>query len=212
METFKLPEDVPIENGMISRSIESAQSKIEGMNFDARKHILEYDDVLNKHREGVYNKRKSILENQNLKESIVSILIKNGFSEEDYNKKEQELGVDNMNQVNKIASLRVLDTLWIEHLENMESLRDSVRLRAFGQRDPLVEYKKEGFKMYNDLLVNYDSVLASTIMKATLNTNGKQTQTEEASKRSDVVKGEEIGRNDLCPCGSGKKYKKCCGK
>ncbi|MDD5098454.1 MAG: preprotein translocase subunit SecA, partial [Candidatus Pacebacteria bacterium] len=212
METFKLPEDVPIENGMISKSIESAQSKIEGMNFDARKHILEYDDVLNKHRENVYNKRKSILENQNLKEDIISILSKNGFSEDDYNKKEQELGVDNMNQVNKVASLRVLDTLWIEHLENMESLRDSVRLRAFGQRDPLVEYKKEGFKMFNELLSNYESVLANTIMKAALNTNGKQTQTEEASKRSDVVKGEEIGRNDPCPCGSGKKYKKCCGK
>ena len=212
METFKLPEDMPIENGMISKSIESAQSKIEGMNFDARKHVLEYDDVLNKHREGVYSRRKQVLENNNLKETILELLPKYNISEEDYKKKEEEIGSENMRQLEKVASLRVLDTLWIEHLENMESLRDSVRLRAFGQRDPLIEYKKEGFKMFNDLLSNYESVLINTIMKAGIAKETKPTQTEEASQRNEIIKGDEVGRNDLCPCGSGKKYKKCCGK
>jgi preprotein translocase subunit SecA len=106
-----------------------------------------------------------------------------------------------------IASLRSLDMLWVEHLENMESLRESVRLRAYGQRDPLVEYKKEGHIMFKELLENYEKLVINSIMRAGINISPQQ------EKRETVTQGvKEIGRNDPCPCGSGKKYKKCCGK
>ena len=211
MERFNLPDDALIENPIISKSIESAQSKIEGANFDSRKYVLEYDDVLSKHREVIYKRRKEILEKgekKELKEDILPLIEKAGFTIEDYEKKEAELGTDNMRQVEMIASLRALDTLWVEHLENMESLRESVRLRAYGQRDPLVEYKKEGHIMFKELLDNYEKLVINSIMRAGININVKPEE-----KRQTITQGvKEIGRNDPCPCGSGKKYKKCCGK
>jgi preprotein translocase subunit SecA len=217
MERFNIPEDMPIENGIISKSIESAQSKIEGMNFDARKHILEYDDVLNKQRETIYSKRIEILEkysNGSLKETISPFIDKYGYKLEDYEKKEKEVGTENMRQIEKVASLRVIDTLWIEHLENMESLKDSVNLRAYGQRDPLVEYKKEGHKLFKELLDAYERMTVESIMRASINIQSNPTQTQVASEDRGSSAGakEAVGRNDLCPCGSGKKYKKCCGK
>ncbi|MDD3170587.1 MAG: preprotein translocase subunit SecA [Candidatus Pacebacteria bacterium] len=209
MERFNLPDDTPIENSFISKSIEAAQTKIEGANFDARKYVLEYDDVLNKHRGVIYKRRKEILskgEKKELKEEILSLFEKEGFSKEDYEKKEKELGEENMREVEKLASLRALDVLWVEHLENMESLRESVRLRAYGQKDPLIEYKNEGRKMFNDLLANYDKIVVNSILKASVNTEPEQ------EKREIIQEKKGIGRNDPCPCGSGKKYKKCCGK
>ncbi len=210
MERFNLPDDALIDNPLISKSIESAQSKIEGANFDSRKYVLEYDDVLNKHRDVIYKKRREILEKgekKELKQDILPLIEKAGFTLEDYDKKETELGVDNMRQVEMIASLRSLDMLWVEHLENMESLRESVRLRAYGQRDPLVEYKKEGHTMFKDLLDNYEKLVINSIMRAGINISPRE------EKRETVTQGvKEIGRNDPCPCGSGKKYKKCCGK
>lgn len=211
MERFNLPEDALIDNPLISKSIESAQSKIEGANFDARKYVLEYDDVLNKHRDAIYRKRREILEkgeSKELKQDVLSLLEKTDFTIEDYGNKEKELGEDNMRQVEMIASLRSLDMLWIEHLENMESLRESVRLRAYGQRDPLVEYKKESHIMFKDLLDNYEKLVINSIMRAGINISVKPEE-----KRQTITQGvKEIGRNDPCPCGSGKKYKKCCGK
>jgi preprotein translocase subunit SecA len=115
MERFNIPEDTPIENGMISSSIESAQGKIEGFNFDARKHILDYDDVLNKQRETIYSKRDDLLQRNDLKEMFLPLLEKHGHSVEEYEKKEQEVGSDNMRQIERVASLRVIDNLWIEH-------------------------------------------------------------------------------------------------
>jgi len=212
MERFNIPEDVPIENGLISSSIESAQGKIEGFNFDARKHVLEYDDVLNKQRETMYSKRDQILESDNLKETILPLLEKHGYTLEAYEKKESEVGSENMRKIERVAGLRVIDTLWIEHLENMDSLKDSVRLRAYGQRDPLVEYKKEALIMFKELLENYEKTLIESIMRATINVQSSPTQMQEASQRSETVAKDETGRNDPCPCGSGKKYKKCCGK
>ncbi len=217
MERFNIPEDMPIENGLISRSIESAQSKIEGMNFDARKHVLEYDDVLNKQREIVYSKRVELLEKSGkveLREEMVALSEKYGHSKEDYEKKEKEVEVENMRQIEKVAGLRVIDTLWIEHLENMESLKDSVRLRAYGQRDPLVEYKKEAHKMFKELMENYEKMVVESIMHATINTKPVPTQMQIISgdRGDSAAKKEAVGRNDPCPCGSGKKYKKCCGK
>ena len=216
MDRFNIPEDTPIENGMISKSIESAQGKIEGFNFDARKHILEYDDVLNKQRETIYSKRIEILEKAEkgeLKEFVLPLLENYGFTIEDYEKKEKEVGNDNMRQIEKIAALRVIDNLWIEHLENMDSLKDSVRLRAYGQRDPLVEYKKEGYKMFKELLENYEKLIIESIMRATVRVENTPNQMQAVSgNRGNSSLKNEIGRNDPCPCGSGKKYKHCCGK
>jgi preprotein translocase subunit SecA len=212
MERFNIPEDTPIENGMISSSIESAQGKIEGFNFDARKHILDYDDVLNKQRETIYSKRDDLLQRKDLKEMFLPLLEKYGHSVEEYEKKEQEVGSDNMRQIERVAALRVIDNLWIEHLENMDSLKDSVRLRAYGQRDPLVEYKKEALIMFKELLENYEKMVVESILHASINQR-PATQIQAVSEnRNTAGAKDEIGRNDLCPCGSGKKYKKCHGK
>jgi preprotein translocase subunit SecA len=220
METMRVPEDQPIEARIISKAIESAQSKVEGMNFDARNHVLEYDDVMNKHREVFYRKRKEILEKSqtsmtndqnNLRLYILEIIKKAGFTEKDYEKREQEIGSENMRQVEKLVCLKVLDAFWIEHLENMDHLRDSVRLRAYGQQDPLVEYKREGHRMFQQLLQAIDSTIANSILKAEL----RRGPTSSERTRSDLVGSTstgKIGRNDPCPCGSGKKYKKCHGK
>jgi len=212
METMRIPEDQPIEARIISKAIESAQSKVEGMNFDARNHILEYDDVMNKHREVFYRKRIEILEKHkrgDLKQYLLEIIKKAGFSEKDYERREQEIGVENMRQFEKLVCLKVLDTFWIEHLENMEHLRDSVRLRAYGQQDPLVEYKREGHRVFQQLLQAIDSTIANSILKAEL----RRGPTSDKNPRSDLVQASKgkIGRNDPCPCGSGKKYKKCHG-
>jgi len=209
METLRIPEDQPIETKMISRAIESAQSKVEGMNFDLRKHVLEYDDVMNKHREVFYRKRREILERAqegSLKDYILEIIQKQGFSEKDYQKKEKEIGSENMRQVEKFLCLRILDSFWVEHLENMESLRDSVRLRAYGQKDPLVEYKSEGHKMFRRLLQSIEAVIANSILRAELKPQSSKLSQQSIQQK----KRKKIGRNDPCPCGSNKKYKKCC--
>jgi preprotein translocase subunit SecA len=175
MTVLKIPEDEPIQAGMISGAIESAQEKIEGFNFDARHHLLEYDDVLNKHREIIYKKRKTFFENQN--------------------------------EMERIISLRVLDMLWQEHLSYMDHIRDSVRLRAYGGRDPLVEYKNEGHKAFGQLLATIDANIAENIK------NAKTAPLQKFTPKNQAVesKGKEPGRNDSCPCGSGLKYKKCHG-
>ncbi|MDD2696925.1 MAG: preprotein translocase subunit SecA [Candidatus Pacebacteria bacterium] len=207
MGVLKIPEDQPIETKIISGAIESAQGKIEGFNFDLRKHILEYDDVMNKHREVIYKKRKEILEKSKdeLKSYILEIAKKAGVPEEAYQKKEDELGSEKMRQAEKIVALRILDMLWLEHLENMDYLRDSVRLRAYGQRDPLVEYKTEGHKMFQRLLNQIELGIANTILKVSVVEQPQQTQSVGVQKNK-----KKPGRNDPCPCGSGKKYKKCC--
>ena len=234
MEMLKMPEDQPIEAKLVSGVIESAQSRIEGMNFDLRKHLLDYDDVLNKHREVIYKKRKEILimsqssTSKSLREYILEIVKKNGHSENDYEKKEKEIGEENIRKVEKIVSLRTLDFLWMDHLENMEYMRDSVRLRAYGQQDPLVEYKNEGHKMFHRLLQTIESGIVDTIFKVGLAENRAPVSTSVSafsqpsistnkmsvqghSNSSDFNK-EKIGRNDPCSCGSGKKFKKCCGR
>ncbi len=219
MGLLKVPEDQPIEAKMISGAIEGAQSKIEGMNFDLRKHVLEYDDVMNKHREVIYKKRREIIEksqNATLKAYILEIITKAGFSEEDYNKKEKEIGEENMRQVEKVVSLRIMDMFWLEHLENMEHLRDSVRLRAYGQRDPLVEYKSEGHKMFQRLLNQIEAGIAQTVLKVSLAKEPAQ-PIQSYQPKVTAKSGNKPGRNDPCPCGkkdptTGKpiKYKKCC--
>jgi preprotein translocase subunit SecA len=214
MQGFHIPEDQPIESKLISSAIASAQGKVEGFNFDARKHLLEYDDVLNKHREVMYKKRREILgkaQEGTLKPQIVEIIEKAGHLQEEYEKKEQELGQENMRQAEKFVCLRVIDSLWIEHLENMEALRDSVRLRAYGQQDPLVEYKNEGHKMFKSLLEGIDVLIAQSIFGVSVTPQQKVGLPAVAPSDSRGAKAGKVGRNDPCPCGSGKKYKKCHG-
>ncbi|MBI4101345.1 MAG: preprotein translocase subunit SecA [Candidatus Nealsonbacteria bacterium] len=200
MTALKIPENEAIESGLVSRAIEEAQSKVEGMNFDLRKHVLEYDDVMNKHREVIYKKRREMLEVADWKERIVA---EGEEQKKALEEKIKELG-DNFNQVARFVSLRVLDMLWIEHLENMEYLRDSVRLRAYGQRDPLVEYKTEGHKMFQQLLQTFEKMVVETVLKASLKQESAKTAPVSATPSAP-----RVGRNDPCPCGSGKKYKRC---
>jgi len=209
MSFLKIPEDEPIESGLVSRAIEDAQSKIEGMNFDLRKHVLDYDDVLNKHRDTFYRKRRELLEPGDFKAQIESWL-KTEEEKKAFEEKIKELG-ENFNSVAKFVSLRTLDMLWIEHLENMEHLRDSVRLRAYGQQDPLVEYKNEGHKMFQGLLGTFETMAADAILKVSLKAQPEPQKFQAQPKK-------EVGRNDPCPCGAkhpdGRpiKYKHCHGK
>ncbi|MDP3093266.1 MAG: preprotein translocase subunit SecA [bacterium] len=208
MEMLKIPEDQPIEASMISKAIEEAQSKIEGFNLDMRSHLLEYDDVINKHRETIYRKRKEILEKSadDLKSSILEILKKHGFSQDDYLKKEKEIGEEKLRQVERFVFLRVIDSFWVDHLENLESLQDAVKLRAYGQKDPLVEFKNEAHRMFQGLLTTVEAEAARVIDGMKPGPQPKATTSFPAAQRA----GEKVGRNDPCPCGSGKKYKKCC--
>ena len=239
MDKLRMPEDQPIENKMLSNSLESAQSKIEGFHFDSRKNLLEYDDVLNKHRDAVYRRRREILEKssfstegreekQTLRSYALEIIKKYGYSEEEYEKKEQELGEENMRQAEKIVSLRAIDSLWIGHLENMEYLRDSVRLRAYGQQDPLIEYKNEGHRMFQQLMDAIEENIATSLMRAklvphhahgseqgSLTTSKNVSYSSPANSTSNSLpqrkggvptesarKAEKVGRNDPCPCGA----------
>jgi preprotein translocase subunit SecA len=221
MGFLKIPEDEPIETKLISGAIESAQAKIEGMNFDVRKHLLDYDDVLNKHREIIYKKRREMLETDDWKLRVEERL-ENEDEKKAFEEKFKELG-DKFNPVAKLISLRTLDSLWVEHLEGMEHLRDSVRLRAYGQQDPLVEYKNEGRKMFQNLLATIESGIVQTLLRVSLNKEPVQApqpipiDTTQA-KTNQSGKPHKVGRNDPCPCGAkhpdGRpiKYKHCHGK
>ncbi|MCP6726777.1 MAG: preprotein translocase subunit SecA [Patescibacteria group bacterium] len=210
MDKMNIAEDQPIESKIVTNALGSAQSKVEGMNFDARKHLLDYDDVLNHHREAVYKKRNEILElaeKKELKPYLIDIVLsQKEYSEQTYMAKEEELGEERMAEAEKFVPLKVIDSLWMEHLENMEQLRDSVRLRAYGQKDPLVEYKSEGHRMYKDLLSNMDNMIAHSLMRIQVNSQNRQPHSHVTVSQS---RANKIGRNDPCPCGSGLKYKRC---
>ncbi len=222
---MKIPEDQPIEAGMLSGIIESAQNKIEGMHFDARKHLLDYDDVMNKHREIAYKKRTDIITKADLgdlKELVIEIIERSGRNREEYEAKESELGEEKMREIEKVVCLRILDSLWVDHLENMQSLRDSVRLRAYGQKDPLIEYKNEGHKAFQILMDSWESGITEMIFNISsvsfapspIEKGGTEMRNIATSPARLVKKigGVKVGRNDPCYCGSGKKYKKCHGK
>lgn len=211
MNAFNISEDQPIEAGLVSRAVESAQTKIEGFNFDARKHVLEYDDVMNQQRSLIYKKRLEILSGIP-RDEILELLksrVSEGNAEDLYDQKEKEMGPELMRQVEKLVMLNTFDNLWVNHLEDMEYLRDSVRLRAYGQRDPLVEYKNESRKLFKDLLFNFEAQAAMIILKVQPPQNFA-VQNFGAPKSPDIGSS-NVGRNDPCSCGSGKKYKKCHG-
>ncbi|OGC81112.1 preprotein translocase subunit SecA [Candidatus Adlerbacteria bacterium RIFCSPLOWO2_01_FULL_51_16] len=219
MGRFGIPEDEPIENRMVNRSLESAQTKIEGFNFDARKHVLEFDNVLDRQRRTVYERRsKMLVGSLDEVEAVLQELA--GESEEAkqlIKKKEEELGREQMFATARNIVLQTLDMLWVEHLESMEYLRGSVNLRAYGQRDPLTEYRKEGTRLYRDLEMTLKGrvfELLEGLSKDTAQGAASLVVATPApvisvsSGRSSTPQG-EIGRNDPCPCGSGKKWKKC---
>ncbi len=220
MGRFGIPEDEPIENSMVSRALESAQTKIEGFNFDARKHVLEYDNILDKQRRAVYDRRHKILIGSlNEVEGVLFELAgEHAAATELLDKKTQEFGREPLLASMRSAILQTLDMLWVEHLESMEYLRGSVNLRAYGQRDPLTEYRKEGTRIYKDMemllaervFTILDQLSPQAVEQATsLQASAPgPSNTIELSSASNETTG-ELGRNDACPCGSGKKWKNC---
>ena len=231
-DRFGVAEDEPMEARMITRIIENAQNKIEGLNFDARKHVLEYDDVMNHQRGIMYvRRRKLLIGNQEYMAEFADRLKDHASTTGEASEiasvvetKEQELGRETFLQAVRQLALQTLDTLWMEHLEAMDYLRGSVNLRAYGQRDPLVEYKREGLRLYKDLEFSlFDTILkhlervapaaaafTPVIDLSQIKEGGPESaQVSPNDPASSVPK---VGRNDPCPCGSGKKYKKCHGK
>lgn len=223
MNTFNFPDDMPIENSIISRSLENAQEKIEGFHFDSRKNTLEYDNVLNIQRNSVYKRRRTMLTSpiQDVKDAVYGLVKENEEANLILQNKEKEVGEENFwNAVRRIV-LYTTDVLWTEHIESMDYLRSSVNLRAYGQHDPLIEYKKEGLHMFKEMENNFLNQTFELIKGL----KGEEGQTLATPDESPKLTGEHveptigavvpsdktIGRNDLCPCGSGKKYKKCHG-
>ena len=285
MDRLGMGEDDPIEHKLITRSIENAQKTVEGRNFDMRKHVLEYDDVMNQQREVIYGERRKVLLGDNLREHILGMLggiieaqmnqyaneklypeewsLENlitdaegiyapkgrmkleeledmsrdelqdfltQVAEESYTQREQLFGEDNMRELEKIIMLRVVDNRWMEHLDRMDMLREGIGLLAYGQRQPLVEYKIRGHEMFNQMIASIQNDIASLIFRVNIITREQQEAMERENQqrmaaakanhgddfqenvKQPVKNGEKIGRNDPCPCGSGKKYKNCCGK
>jgi preprotein translocase subunit SecA len=268
MEKLGIPEDQPIENGLVSKSIESAQKKIEGMNFDTRKHVLEYDDIMNKQREIIYKKRREwLVENANIKDEVLRLvedevrrIVTDHFltdndiqalfdalnaifpvgndaagkmleiskqagnaefaltdfavdlAKQRYEEKEKAMPEQNvMRQIERVTALQSLDNLWMEHLDTMEHLRESVGLRGYGQRDPLVEYKRESFDLFKRLLLEINKNIVYTVYHIGIVPQQAAPIELVAQPQMEALNedGTEIGRNDQCPCGSGKKWKKC---
>jgi preprotein translocase subunit SecA len=227
MNRFGIPEDEAIENSLITRSLENAQTKIEGFNFDARKHVLEYDDVLNFQRKTVYERRRKVLVGgiDSLKEKLAEIAT-DEESQKIIADKIKQFGEAEFYRIARIIMLQAIDMFWVDHLEMMDYLRGSVSLRAYGQRDPLVEYKKEGLRLFKEMQVDINSQVlrllphigagAFQAEEEKLKETQKHMKVAGAEGKADTnapaQAGNKVGRNDPCPCGSGKKYKNCHGK
>lgn len=236
MGRFGIPEDEPIQNSFVSKTLEGAQGKIEGFNFDMRKHLLEYDDVVSHQRQTIYDRRNKILlgGKEEIDEFITKALEALPVTPEDKDQllqgvtqKRQELGEEKFTSQARQTILQVIDMYWVEHLEAIDYMRGSVRLRAYGQRDPLVEFKKEGLSLFKDmelaifgnvleLLAKIEGEIKTEEIKikevhdqAELILNSSSAQASSTPAKSNEPK---VGRNDPCPCGSGLKYKKCHGK
>src|SRR5690625_4877452 len=278
MDCLGMEDDQSIESKMVSRAVESAQKRVEGNNFDARKTILSYDDVLREQREIIYKQRFEVIDSEeNLREIIENMIVSSlervvathtqdddednwdlnaiieyvhgkllvrvdsivsEFKSKDtgeinelimekvrarYDEKEEELSEEQMREFEKVILLRTVDSKWMDHIDQMEQLRQGIHLRAYGQNDPLREYQLEGFAMFEEMVASIEEEVAKYIMKAQIRENlqreevVKDTQAvsgdqdEKQKSRKPYVKKENIGRNDPCPCGSGKKYKNCHG-
>jgi len=282
--TIGMDENIPIENGMISNAVESAQKKVEGRNFSIRKNVLKYDDVMNAQREIIYKQRRQVLDGENINESILNMInslaeevvltfygseeeinvqalsaeIRNTFGMDmhdwlkenhknsnevvaktqelalsKYEEKEKEVGSEQLRELERVVMLKVVDQKWMDHIDAMDDLKDGIGLRAYGQQDPVVKYRLEGMDMFDEMVfsIKHDVVKilmnlrkqeevkreeAAKITGAALQTlqslDNDQKQVKSTINRTVVNQGPQVGRNDLCPCGSGKKYKNCCGK
>lgn len=233
MERLGIEEDTPIEHGLISRAIANAQKKVEEYHFGIRKQVLEYDDVMNKQRETIYDLRRRTLEGQDLKvkvEEMIEQLAAERPEEEraaylenikkDYAQKEAEVGSENMREIERQVMLRVLDSAWIDQLHNMDMLKEGIGLRGWGGKDPLVEYKMEGYGMFQAMMSGFREEVLEMIFKVQLTGEPVEQKPkvrqvsygppERSSAPATVHAAPRAGRNDPCPCGSGKKYKKCC--
>ncbi|MFD0714972.1 preprotein translocase subunit SecA [Paenibacillus sp. GCM10027626] len=276
MERLGFEEDQPIESRLISRAVESAQKRVEGNNFDLRKVVLQYDDVMNQQREIIYKQRREVLHSDNIREEVIEMIkpiIANivevhcsddevpenweyqeiidfahgtflsegtltkddlwGKEKEDiieflekrvmelYDQREEEIGVETMREFEKVVVLRAVDSKWMDHIDAMDQLRQGIHLRAYGGTDPLREYQFEGFEMFKEMVMSIQEEVTKYIMKAHVESNLERQevakgQTEsggssEPQVKRPVKRDERIGRNDPCPCGSGKKYKQCHG-
>lgn len=228
MGRMGIAEDEAIQNKLISRSLETAQTKIEGFHFDARKHVLSYDDVMTQQRAYVYGSRREVLLGgvEGAKKYLAEVIGDDVEFKNLVDEKVTVLGEEEFYQAIKRLILQVVDMMWMEHLESMEYLKSSVNLRAYGQRDPLVEYKKEGLRMFRAMK---DSVREEIIRilpaigaGAFVQEEKKARETvkhivevgggEDTASTASPLQSDKTGRNELCTCGSGKKYKKCCGK
>lgn len=232
MERMNIPDDVSIKNKLLSRAIEQAQTKVEGHNFEIRKQLVEYDDVMNKHREAIYRIRERILKGVNAEaaEDLHRSIVESMTAEEgsQYADKIKSWPLELRASVERAVSLRAVDVLWVEHLKTMEELRDSIGLRGYGQRDPIVEYKQEAFRLFDLLQKAINAQIKDMLLRVNVESNGVKPAVAEGPKPV-VLTGSEgsvaqdalnssrkIGRNDPCPCGAvnpetGKvyKYKQC---
>ncbi|MGY4688953.1 preprotein translocase subunit SecA [Salibacterium sp. K-3] len=281
MEKLGMEDDQPIESKLVSRAVEQAQKRVEGHNFDARKQILQYDDVMREQRDVIYAQRMEVLDSENLEE-IVTPMIKSvveravaqytpeesvpeewnleglvnylkgtvlwaddlevkdvsGMEPEEitetvlekayahYRQKQEELPEETMKEFERVVLLRAVDRKWMNHIDQMDQLRQGIHLRAYGQNDPLREYKFEGFNMFEDMVASIEEEVAMYMVKAQVRSNlereevaegkavhGENTERDdENNKRRPIRKTENVGRNEPCPCGSGKKYKHCHGR
>ena len=280
MERMKIDEDMPIESKMLTRSIQQAQTTVESRNFQARKSVLEYDDVMNKQREIIYGQRRQVLEGMDVKDVIMNMmntsithLVQNAFSgvhhldmtscqellrqveglyfpkyavrftQEQldtmdaqavidaftqaaaayYQQKEDEFTPPVMREVERVVLLRVVDEYWMEHIDAMSDLRQGIRLRAYAQTDPIIAYKKESLEMFEEMIAAIQDETVRRLYSVRLQKNEEVKRQRVANATSESVGGDgtvkkqprkvkKLGRNEPCPCGSGKKYKNCCGR
>ncbi|GAB6184279.1 preprotein translocase subunit SecA [Thermodesulfovibrio hydrogeniphilus] len=265
MQFLRIDDNSPIENKMVSKAIENAQKRVEAHNFEIRKYLLKYDDVMNIQRKTIYSFRREVLESESLKERVfefleteVEELVEFYLSQEEdginklaeqikarfdieidlqgkakdeirehlleklmeaYENKEQKIGSSLMRDIEKMVFLHVIDTKWKDHLLGIDHIKEGIGLRGYAQKDPLVEYKKEAFELFEDMSRSIVSDILTRLFKIQVR---DESQVKVARKQpigrrdgdsaQPIKKPTKIGRNDPCPCGSGKKYKKCCGK
>ncbi len=275
MDTLKVDENMPLENSMLSHTIESAQKKKEGINFAIRKNVLQYDDVMNKQREIIYTERSKVLDGENLKETVLKMIddtidsycqiflnddaihdnwdlqglkeyfggwitsptdfnftteelgntsrkeVANELKEKArriYDMREAEFGSDLMREIERVMLLRSVDTNWMDHIDAMDQLRQGIGLRAYGQHDPVIEYRNDSFDMFEGMTNAIREQTAKLVLTVRVKKD-EEVKREKVAEETGTgekpltVKGKgAVGKNALCPCGSGKKYKRCCGK
>jgi preprotein translocase subunit SecA len=273
MDTMRVDEDMPLESGMLSKTIESAQKKKEGINFAIRKNTLQYDDVMNKQRELIYGQRNKVLDGEDIKNSVLKMIdelidkqcaihlsdeIHDNWSLDElkeyflnwildktdlkfsttelgntsgeevaqfikdkahgiYEKREEIFGSPLMREIERVMLLRSVDTNWMDHIDAMDDLKQGIGLRAYGQHNPVVEYRNESYDMFSAMTEAIREQTAKWVLTVQVNQNEtvkrEKVAEETSSGAPQTVKGKGVvSKNALCPCGSGKKYKRCCGK